>query len=263
MSSAMAASLMANHALATTGTWTGGGSNGTWSNTANWSGGTVPGSFSGPPYTNSDIALFNSTQTNNTVENDSNLNIDEIYFDTASAGTYNIGANGSGDNPLIMTDGGLIEIDSTVTSGTDFIYAPLVIQGANLTLEDNSTNTATGLAGSTGGISGGVAEAATLTLDGNNNSGSNQSNSTINGLITNGSATSLSLVVNDSSATGVWELNPSTSNKVLIFPALIGLCCKRRTDRIASVSPTSGGLPACRKRDASEFRAVKLLSDPT
>lgn len=216
MSSAMAATLIANRGLGATGTWTGGGSNGSWSNGSNWSGltnpQTFPGTNSGPPYNSTDIALFNSTTTNNTVENDPNINIGEIYFDTSSAGQYNIGENSSGDNPLIMSDGGLIEIDSTVTSATDVIYSPLVIQGANLTLENNSTNAATGLQVSTGGISGGVAETATLTLSGNNNSGTNQSNSSILGPISNGTATTLNLVVDDSSATGVWELNPSTTN---------------------------------------------------
>ncbi len=174
-----------------------------WADPNNWLNG-VPGSTTG---LSSDIASFvtNSNFLNPTP--DLNRDVSGITFDQATVGVYVIGSTGG--NALLLTTGGTIQTTSLVAN-TETINAPLVIQGTDstYTFSSNASDNSKSLVfGGTVSATGGN---TVLTL-----TGSNTSNNAVNGVISNGTATSLSLVKNGA---GTWVLggNNTFSGGVLL-----------------------------------------------
>ncbi|HET6248310.1 MAG TPA: autotransporter-associated beta strand repeat-containing protein, partial [Tepidisphaeraceae bacterium] len=174
-------------------TWSGGsvGGNGNWSNPSNWVGGAAPGSTT--LLTNTDIAIFNAPIANTwglvgtpIVIDSTTQNIGGITFDTASD-NYFIGTTAG--NSLLLTNGGTIQILSTLTStnAIETINAPLVLEGTggSYNFVNNSANGAVAGAG-TLNIGGAVKAAAGLTIL--NLGGSNTNANTISGIISDGAA---------------------------------------------------------------------------
>ena len=162
-----------------------------WADTANWDNG-VPGSTTGP---SSDIATFAHNSNFLNPSPDANRDVAGITFDSAGIGVYVIGLTGG--NALLLTAGGTIQTTSSVAN-TETVNAPLVIQGTDstYTFSSNASDNVSSL------IFGGSVSATggntVLTL-----TGSNTSNNAVNGVISNGTATSLSLVKNGA---GTWVL---------------------------------------------------------
>ena len=203
--------LWAASAQAASQTWDGGSADGNWNSVTNWVVDTAyPGGIG--TTTNADVATFNAAIANtwgdavgNPIVTPANLNIGGITF-TTLAGNYFIGATDG--NPLLLSSGGTIQITNGLTNlinnvVTETINAPLVIQGASgtYTFTNNSANGTAAKAGILnfgGGISGGIAGATVLTLN-----GSNTNANTISGIIDNGTATTLAVT---KGGTGTWIL---------------------------------------------------------
>lgn len=118
-------------ANAATITWTGGGTDGNWSTTANWSGGVIPAS--GDTVVIDNAATF----TNGSDDDIANLNLAGLTFiNDASGGTLNVTMS----QPLTIS--GPITQDSTVTTTTDSIGTSG--GGGTLTLGSNVTVTSSG-----------------------------------------------------------------------------------------------------------------------
>ena len=192
-------------------TWTGGGSDGNWTNASNWVGGTIPGVTNGvggtiPGLTNGtvsvDTATFNaSTGGHQPVVIDAGRNIQNLIFDGA-AGPYTIGSTSG--NALLLSSGGSIQTTPLV-GVTQVVAAPLVIQGSAgvYTFASNATANALSLLGSvTGSATSG--NTTLLTLD-----GANTSSNTISGTIGDGPAGG-NLAVTKTGA-GTWVLSGSNT----------------------------------------------------
>ncbi len=175
-------------AYAASKTWSGGG-DGTWSSAADWDNISPPGSTTGT--TNSDVATFNSVTPQMNITVDTTYSIGGILFD-GSAGAYTIG--NTGGNPLLLSNGGSIQLGTTATSFTggvtETVNAPLVLEppsgssSGNYTFANNSQDGMFSLLNFGGNISGGTTSGSeTLTLGGIN-PGAN----TISGSISNGNA---------------------------------------------------------------------------
>lgn len=182
-------------------TWTGGSTtDGNWTDPANWSGG-VPGGL--------DTATFDSS-----IQNGWGTSTTPIVIDTANQPTGGINFTGAADNytigsttgnSFLLSSGSTVGIDINLTStnATETINAPIVIDASGgLASFENFSANGTGAGAGTlnfgGAISGNVTGATVLTLD-----GSNTNNNTISGVISNGSATSLSIAKN---SVGNWVL---------------------------------------------------------
>jgi autotransporter-associated beta strand protein len=194
---------MGRSAHAANGTWLDtGGSSANWSDPTNWVNGTVPGATGGTT-TDTSTATFNTavgtfgTSGNPIFIDQTQQNIGNITFDTASVGSFFIGSTSG--NSLLLTSGGTIQLTATAITGNETINAPLVLEG-NDTFTNNSTST--GLLDFGGNISG-ASGATVLTLNGSN-TGAN----TIAGNIGNGTATSLAIT---KSGGGLWTLAGSNS----------------------------------------------------
>ena len=211
----LAGSLVVPFAQAASQTWDGGSTvNGNWSTITNWTGDpAAPGATSGT--TNTDVATFNAAIANtwgnvvgNPVVIDSTTqNIGGISFGGAT-GNYFIGSTGG--NSLLLSSGGSIQIlgSLTATNAVETINAPLIIQGSGgiYTLANNSSN-GSGVGAGTlnfgGSITGGAAGATVLNL-----SGANTNTNTVNGVIADGSATSLTVT---KSGSGTWRLTAANT----------------------------------------------------
>ncbi len=175
-----------------------GGSSTSWSSAANWNygvAGATTGSSSG------DTLLFNANPTNRTPTVDTNRNIMNVTFDTASVGPIALGS--AGGAALLVSSGGSIVLTARVTN-PQVVNCPLFIQGSNgiYTVTNNATSSsATASLG--GAINAAGAGSAIFTLDGSN-SGSN----VVSGAIGNGSATSIALLKTGS---GNWTLSGANS----------------------------------------------------
>jgi len=187
---------IASHAQST---WQGSNANG-WNDAANWSP-SIPGLNTGV-FTSTDSALFNTNPANRVVTIDANRNIQSINFDT-SAGVYTIGsATANAGNSLFLTSGGKIEILSTLTgTQSQTVNAPLVIAGANATYSFLNNRALTSVLTIAGNVSGGTAGNTILTVGGTNTAAN-----TISGIISDGSAASLSLVKDGPAASALWVL---------------------------------------------------------
>ena len=189
-------------------TWDGGsGVDGNFSTVANWVGDpTAPGATAGTAST--DIATFSSAIANtwgngsgNPIVIDAGRNLGGLTFDTSS-GSYFIGSTGG--NALQLTSGAVIRLNSTLSSGatiTETLNAPIVLNGAT-TFQNNSTSGAganSGILNFGGGITGGVAGATTLTLQGTNTNAN-----TLSGIIGNGASAGVAVTKSEA---GKWVLS--------------------------------------------------------
>ncbi len=165
-----------------------------WANPNNWINSLVPGATSGT--TNTDLAAFT---TNSNITNplpDAGRNIQSIQFDLAGASAYTIGSTSG--NALLLTTGGQIQTTSLITK-TETVNAPLVLEGASATYSFNSNAASSSnvlIIG--GGVSGGAAGNTTLVL-----TGTNMGANAVNGVISNGSATTLGI---QKTGSGIWVL---------------------------------------------------------
>lgn len=204
---AVAAIVSALPALSADATWSG-TTNNDWGNAGNWVGGSVPGAASGT--TNSDTATFTGNPTNKTPVVDTGRNLGSLSFNGAT-GTFNIGAStGVGTTTLLMSNGGAIS--STASTAAQNVRAPLSLQGTAFTLSNDSTTAAAvlriGDAGDTTSSStviSGVSGNVVLTLGGSHaGTGTTISlQNKVNGVISDGTATSLSML---KTGTGSWTL---------------------------------------------------------
>jgi autotransporter-associated beta strand protein len=167
--------------------WTGASSN-TWAISGNWTNG-VPGATNST--TNTDAVIFNANPANPAPIVDASRNVQSITFDTSSVGSITLGGSS-----LLLTSGGTIQTTATVNQ-PEAVSAALVIEGANAAYTFTSGGNAA--LSILGGITGAAAGGTVLTL-----SGANTSDNYCNGIIGNGSATSLALVKN---GPGSWRLN--------------------------------------------------------
>ncbi|MGD0390736.1 MAG: autotransporter-associated beta strand repeat-containing protein, partial [Tepidisphaeraceae bacterium] len=201
-----------------TGTWTEGdtGEGELWTDSLNWSGGIIPGDNTGIT-TNTDTAVFNNSPSSNVVNlGASSYNLQKIFFDTAAADNFAIGATANTGSSLLLTGGTgaesasqSITVNSTVDNGSDeIINAPIVLEGNSYAFVDLSTTSTAGLQIS-GYVSGGASGTTNLYLDGANSATLTSGNSSVIGDISNGSATTLNLVKN---GTGEWELRTTDTN---------------------------------------------------
>lgn len=165
-------------AHAADGTWSGATDN-AWQTAGNWSGG-VPGT--------GDTATFNANPTNRAPVIDASRNLLNLTF-SSGAGLYTVGTTVG--NSLTLGDGGTILQSS---GNNQVINAPLVLGGTSYNITNNATAKSLVLGGT---ITGGVTGAAILTLGGTESGGA----SAVNGIISNGAATSLSIV---KTGTGIW-----------------------------------------------------------
>ena len=200
-------------ALAANGTWLNtGATDANWNTTSNWIGDIVPGSTAAITGTsnNQDTATFNTavgtygTSGSPILMDSASENLRYITFDT-SAGSYTLGTTGG--NPLYMSSGSMIKIASplTTTGVIETINAPLVLENLNPTCYlDNSSGAANGTLIVNGGITGGKAgTTAKVQLQ-----GSNLNDNTVNGVIADGLATSMSVV---KSGAATWVLSAANT----------------------------------------------------
>ncbi|TLD72468.1 PEP-CTERM sorting domain-containing protein [Phragmitibacter flavus] len=196
--------------------WIGGTGTQAWDNVANWAPG-IPGA--NPGTTNADIATFNTATTGTLVTIDAGRNIGSLRFSTGASGSYTIGSAGINlGETLRLSSGGSIVMDAGVTSPVT-INAPLIIEPTSAT--GNGTYTFTNNSASAdadpntykmilnGGISGGTTT-GTITLNFTGSAGNrsnDNSGNLINGLISNGGASSLALNITGlSNQRGVWRI---------------------------------------------------------
>jgi autotransporter-associated beta strand protein len=187
---------------------------GSWNIATNWTGGFVPGITNGT--TNTDVATF-ATQltTNRVITVDNNRNIGGITFQNpanATGAATNVAYTLTGGS-LLLSSGGVIQVNTGSGTNTSTINSPIVIQGNNgsLTLLNNVAGDVAGLI--VGAISGAstAGNTTTLYLDGVSEafgSFSSNRNSTVGALSDGGSGGKLSVVKNGS---GLWTLSATNS----------------------------------------------------
>ena len=120
--------------LATTDTWTGGGTNNLWSNPNNWALNAVP--------SNGDDIVFSATATQTSVNFDSaaNATYDSIVFNAAG---YSLSGNGPGGSGLTLQNtgsgnGGLALVSNA--SGTDIINSTINLAATGLFVANTGAN---------------------------------------------------------------------------------------------------------------------------
>lgn len=181
-----------------------------WSTGANWTGGS-PGNTSSGATATTDVATFSTVVSGgfggsgSPLVTDAGRTIFGMTF-TGSAGSYVVGSTAT---TLYLSSSGIIQKTGSASNQT--VNAALRIMGANATytLSNTYVNSASLVFG--GGISGGTAGATVLTLDGTNTSTANR----VNGVIANGTSTSLALVKNGTGAWGLANNNTFTGGVTL------------------------------------------------
>ncbi|MEY4386232.1 MAG: hypothetical protein RLY20_1515, partial [Verrucomicrobiota bacterium] len=172
---AMAAVMFNFSARATSATWTG-GTSALWSDTNNWVGlpVTAPGS--------NELATFNASSVNTTIDLTGGVTISSNLFDTASVSAYTIGSGVAGAQTLTNAAPGAITVNATVVNNQLF--------NANLSLGTTTNfakaftianNSSTANLTFAGAVSTAVTGTNTITLGGSGN------HITFNGPIYNGS----------------------------------------------------------------------------
>ena len=195
LAASIATLIAAGHsAFAASATWLATPVDATWGG-ANWAA-AAPGAITGTA--NGDMATFNAALGGSgfggataPVVIDSGRNIKNITFDTA-AGAYVIGSTAG--NSLLLTTGGTTQIASTytATTGTMTVSAPLIVQAANGTYVFGNNKAAAGVSLIlNGALSGGAAGNTVVTFGGSATPTMNYEN----GIISNGSATTLGLTL--------------------------------------------------------------------
>lgn len=209
LSTVMSAILASSAAtFAASATWNASPTNEYWEASGsenNWSTGaaTFPGATSGT--TNADTATFlSSTITNIVIDasatNALGLNIKSITFGVSGSTPSSFAIGSTSGNALVLSDAGILMLSSGITGAniTETINAPLTLAGTSYTIRNDSSTTSNTVVVN-GSISGGNASATTLTLRGAN-AGAN----TVNGLISNGTASSFAVTKSDGAT---WVLN--------------------------------------------------------
>jgi len=208
---------VAHEARAANGTWTG-ATDANWNVVTNWS--TTSGSSPGIVYTanatnTTDVATFNSNPTNGTTNPvliEVNRMIGRIVFDTATAGSFNIGPV---SGTTVFTFGNnltILNVTSSVTNPQTINY-PVALHlpsstngAATISNDATSTNAALILAG--GIINSPNSTRGTAWTLGGSNTGENTISGNISGTSTGGINTSFT-----KTGAGTWVL--SGSNKVV------------------------------------------------
>ena len=195
------AGLAADSAQAASNSW-GANAAGNWATAGSWTGGVnIPGATSGT--TSTDIATFGFTlaTSNKAVTVDTDRNIGGITF---TGNNSNLAYQLSGGN-LLLTNAGVIQVDSGATSGThtDSIASAIAIQGDGGTaaFTSNGANSrGLSFGGGVTGVSTG-SNVTTLTLNGSSTTGNNF----ITGVIADGAGGGKLAVVKDGA--GAWSLH--------------------------------------------------------
>lgn len=195
-------------AQAASGTWTGGGSDGEWTNAGNWAGGTIPGVSSGVYST--DQATFNNTGTANLpVVINSGRVIYNVNF-MGSAGSFTIGTTGGNALSLSHGAGIIIDVGLAGTGLTQTVNAPLTLQPVSATgigvhgLANNSASATNTLV-----VGGAISSGTTSTTALLNLYGSNAGANNVSGSISDGAAAGGLKVFKD--GTGTWTLSGANS----------------------------------------------------
>lgn len=188
---------------------------GNWSIATNWAGGSVPGLTNGT--TSTDVATFSFPLTaNRVITVDNNRNVGGITFQnpanapsSASSVAYTL-TGGS----LLLSNGGVIQVNSGSGTNTSTINSPITILGNNgsLTLLNNVAGDVAGLI--VGAISGSstAGNTSTLYLDGVNEAfgpSTNTSRMSIVGALSDGVAGGKLAVVKNGS--GLWTMSATNS----------------------------------------------------
>lgn len=188
----------AHHASADDATWNG-TTDDAWATLTNWS------SDPNPVPSTGNIATFDNAGNGITeIDLGAGVTINSIVFDTVDVAAYTIGSGGDGAQELTLDDGGSITANSTINANQIF-NAKLVLgtdgsaQSYAITNNDLS-NTLTFAGGITGG-SGGTAGTKILNVNTSNQTGV----VILNGVISDGGATSLAL--NLSAVSGTVQVN--------------------------------------------------------
>lgn len=188
---------------------------GSWNIATNWTGGFVPGITNGT--TNTDVATF-ATQltTNRVITVDNNRNIGGITFQNpanATGAATNVAYTLTGGS-LLLSSGGVIQVNTGSGTNTSTINSPITIQGNNgsLTLLNNVAGDVAGLV--VGAISGAstAGNTTTLYLDGVSEAFSSFSTnrlSMVSGVLSDGVAGGKLAVVKNGS--GLWTMTNSAS----------------------------------------------------
>ena len=164
-------------------TWTGGGSDALWSNTANWNVTPVPGT--------GNAATFNAAAGTGgaVIDLGAGVIISNLLFDTTAA-AYTIGAGAAGSQSLTLNSNGTIWATSALGNSQQFNAA--IILGTDATARSyaitNGSASSLTFAGNLSGGSGGTAGIENLTVNNNTNG-----NIVISGAIMNGGATAVTL----------------------------------------------------------------------
>jgi autotransporter-associated beta strand protein len=201
-------------ALGASGSWSGAAGDGLWQTPGNWD--NVPGSIG--TTTNTDVATFNGIPTSRTVTIDSGRNIGGIFFDpnvSAGTGTFvAVGADRNAGNPLILSNGGTIQLSSVTFSGADptnsAINAPLTLAGSTYNFINNSgdINNSLGALQIFGDVTNGTSALSTITLDGDHGSTSS-SRAQFVGVISDGTLGGVTSVVKN--GVGTWKMDQNSS----------------------------------------------------
>ncbi|MCE9608942.1 MAG: autotransporter-associated beta strand repeat-containing protein [Chthoniobacter sp.] len=165
--------------------WTGGGLDALWSNTANWSASPVPGT--------GDTATFNAAvgAGGAVIDLGGGVTINTVLFDNPSAtlAAYTIGSGTVNSQTLTLNNGGAVTVNANVT--TDELFNAALVLGEDATAQtytftNNSATNALTFAGTITGGSTGTAGTKTLAVTG-------AGNTAIGGVISNGGATAIAL----------------------------------------------------------------------
>ena len=192
-----------DNALAADGTWISATANSTWSVSGSWQDGVIPGATTGN--TNTDIATFNVAVSggsgNRVVNVDADRNIGGITF-----GDNNINRGYAlNGGPLVLSAGGVIQLDSTATGGSHFsIVNAIVTLAGDATFSNNAESTNRKLRFQVVNGSATEGNVSTLTIGGSNTASLNQMVSPI-GDGANGGKLALTM-----SGAGTWTLTPTS-----------------------------------------------------
>jgi len=187
-----------------------------WDTATNWTlnNGTVPGNTSSGATASADVATFNKTGTRTVTLTSAGRTILGMTF-SSGAGAHTIGSIGY---TMYLSNGGTIQVGSGVTNG-QAVNANLRIVGAGAAYTFSNTSSSGPLTFG-GTVSGGTAGATVLTLDGTY---SNLTTNRINGIISNGTSTSLAIVKNGSGSWGLFNTSNSFTGGVTLNAGTLNL----------------------------------------
>ncbi len=201
--------LAGGNARAADGTWIKVDGNGSWNatTTATWQSGIIPGAVSGT--TNTDIAYFTQTTTG-TATRISNVdpyrNVGGVTFGGNNT-NFGYALNGGSTGNLILSAGGVIQVDNTATGGThtDTVNVTVTLVG-DATITNNATGSNRSLKIQTVNGSATAGNTSVLTINGSNGSNGNVITQPTSGQSIGDGANGGKLAVTKS-GTGKWTLS--------------------------------------------------------